>query len=230
MSTKKSDQPYRHATLIVVAEQFIIFNDENDNARKQFIELVENTSPLKIELPQEIGSVWQPFENWDFVNLIDLIDESAKSIENYVTVTNNQKENKFDCFNRRLYLREDIEKIDEDILYNIQRYDLINSLSDADGVEFNISLFIMEDWLMKQWQCIGKLDDFSRKVASRFNVSYEEILSSGDRDQCVLICFLEHLKKIGHDANFDLYAEAVLHIDGDITDNDDELMKIGSIN
>ncbi|WP_392560297.1 hypothetical protein [Orbus mooreae] len=89
MFTKKAEQPYSNATLIVTAEQFIIFNDENPDAREQFIKLVENTSPLEIELPEDIGFVWQPFENWDFGDLIDLIDESAKSIENFVAATNN---------------------------------------------------------------------------------------------------------------------------------------------
>ncbi|MFQ0972051.1 hypothetical protein GYW75_02785 [Gilliamella sp. ESL0232] len=128
-------------------------------------------------------------------------------------------ENKLDNdTSKRLYLRDDIIKIDDDILSNIKRYDLINSFSDGEGVEFNLYLSKMEDWLMKQWQC-NNLNDFNHKIASRFNSSYKEILSSGDYTQCFLICFLEHLKELGHNAYFDLYSEAVLSIDGEIIDN-----------
>lgn len=99
---------------------------------------------------------------------------------------------------------------------------MINSFSYGEGVEFNLYLSKMEDWLIKQWQC-NDLNDFNHKIASRFNSSYKEILSSGDYTQCFLICFLEHLKELGHNAYFDLYSEAVLHIDGDIIDNVNEL-------
>lgn len=141
----------------------------------------------------------------------------------------NKKENKFNSYRTHIYLKDDIDKIDEDILANIQRYNIFHSLSDANCVEFNIYLSTMENWLIEQWQC-NKPVDYYRKLASRFNSSYEEIISSRDLEQCILICFLEHLKKIGHNAYFDLYTEAVLHVDGYIIDSDDELMKIGSIN
>lgn len=125
--------------------------------------------------------------------------------------------------NRRIYLRDNI-KIDRDILANIKRYDLINSLTDADGVEFNIYLASMEEWLKQKWQC-NNLSDFYKKIACRFNMSsFEDIRSSGEYELCFLICFLEHLKTLGHDAYFDLYSEAVLHIDGNIIDNEIELM------
>ncbi|MCX8578687.1 hypothetical protein J3U21_04685 [Gilliamella sp. B2776] len=123
---------------------------------------------------------------------------------------------------RKLYLRDDIIKIDKDILSNIQRYDLIKSLSDAGGVEFNIYWSKMENWLKKQWQCKYQTD-FYEKIAIRFNSSYKEMLSSGNFEQCFLICFLEHFKELGHDAYFDLYSEAVLNIDGHIIDNINEL-------
>lgn len=124
--------------------------------------------------------------------------------------------------NRRIYLRDDI-KIDRDILANIKRYDLINSLTDADGVEFNIYLASMEEWLKQKWQC-NNLSDFYKKIACRFNSSFDEIRTAGEYELCFLICFLEHLKASGHYAYFDLYSEAVLHIDGNIIDNEIELM------
>lgn len=130
----------------------------------------------------------------------------------------------------RIYLRDDIEKIDDDILENIKRFDLINSLSDADGVELNINLSTIENWLINQWQCNENLRGFYHKVASRFNLSYVALMHSKEFEHCILICFLEQLKKIGHIASLDLYSEAVLHIDGNIIDNDDHLMKIDVIN
>ena len=130
----------------------------------------------------------------------------------------------------RIYLRDDIEKIDDDILENIKRYDLINSWTDADGVELNINLSTIENWLINQWQCKENLKDFYHKVASRFKLSYDALLHSKEFEHCILICFLEQLKKIGHIASFDLYSEAVLHIDGNIIDNDDHLMKIDVVN
>lgn len=132
-----------------------------------------------------------------------------------------------DCFNQHLYLRKDIEKIDEDILDNVQRYNLINSLTDGDGIDLNVYLFNIEQWLISQFQNDGQnWPLFYERIAKRFNISSDELMYSNDRDCYVLICFLEQLKKLGHEGSFEFYGEAVLHINGKIIDNDFQLYDI----
>lgn len=120
-----------------------------------------------------------------------------------------------------IYLRPDIDKIDDDILDNMQQYYLINLLSDGDGVDLNIDLSRIEKWLIMQFQN-GKQNWslFYERIAQRFNISSDELRFSNDRDCCILICFLEQLKKLGHKGDFEFYVEGVLHINGEIIDNE----------
>lgn len=211
--------------LIHAAEQFLCFNDKNSDARTQFIQLIENNSSLEIEaLPKNIGVIWQPFENKLIGDVIDLISDYADSMKSFIV--NGFHQNKFDCLKQRLYTKDDIVQIDDDIFDNIKRYDLINYFSDADGVDFNLYFHSMEEWLINQWKS-DNYSDLYHKIARRFNISNDELMSSGEHELCFIICFLEQFKLIGQDAQFSLYSEAVLSINSEIVDNETALMKNG---
>lgn len=113
---------------------------------------------------------------------------------------------------------------------NIQQYDFFNAYYYADGIVLNIYLSSIKDWLREQRQYSNCLGNFYRQVVSRFNSFYKEIISTGDRDQCILICFSGTAKKNRKRCIFDFYTEAVLNVDSEIIDNDDVLMEIKSSN
>jgi len=156
--------------------------------------------------------------------VIDLISDYADSMKSFIV--NGFHQNKFDCLKQRLYTKDDIVQIDDDIFDNIKRYDLINYFSDADGVDFNLYFHSMEEWLINQWKS-DNYSDLYHKIARRFNISNDELMSSGEHELCFIICFLEQFKLIGQDAQFSLYSEAVLSINSEIVDNETALMKNG---